>query len=445
MNLTLTNTVPAVAARLGVELQWTPASLGADLLAQYPLVEGADPDVVYDVSGNGRHGARGVSGGFKPTWVSGGGLEFTGNQLIAWPTSLYASIRTVLLCLDIAPDGSNPQHVFGTTDGAGNIFIDSGMASYGGGPAYQFFTYDPICGPSDPQLGTRCVAAVLGAATAWYHDGDAADVPQYRTRSFTPTGTPSRLWSGRNFTPAYGYFGRKHYAIFAGRTMPVAEVAAALAWMKNEVQKRPGRVVADTADRDRDLVACDGDSLASGFGGYYGGEYFAQMYGLLSSTPRLVEFGVGGQTSAELLAAFSTRAAGIPARYTGVRKVYQFWVGSNDLATAGVSVATLQANATAVTAAARAAGYTHVGAFTLLPRTATNPNFEADRAAYNGWLTGGGAGTDYVVDVAADVAIGGEGDNEDGTYYIDLIHLNSTGQAIVATLNAAALATVGVT
>lgn len=122
---------------------------------------------------------------------------------------------------------------------------------------------------------------------------------------------------------------------------------------------------------------------------------------------------------------------------TAALNVNLIWAGTNDLA-GGVAAATVYGRLETYCNARRAAGWDKVIVFTALPRSAEGDDagHEALRAAFNALVRANYASiADGMVDVAADERIGGAGDELDTTYYnADRVHLNTTGQAVIAEL-----------
>lgn len=184
------------------------------------------------------------------------------------------------------------------------------------------------------------------------------------------------------------------------------------------------------------LVA-EGDSLTSGFGASGFGVYPLQL-ALLYPPSRMVSvmnFGAVGDTIAGLTAEAAAEVT--PVYDSRKNPVLLVWIGTNDIYNGGTPAA-VYADLVTYCAARRAAGYTRIVTFTLLPRSAagTPAGFEADRLTFNAnvranYLTY----ADALADVALDARIGISGCELDTTYYnADKIHLNSTGYGVVAAI-----------
>jgi lysophospholipase L1-like esterase len=190
------------------------------------------------------------------------------------------------------------------------------------------------------------------------------------------------------------------------------------------------------------LVA-EGDSLTFGFAssGVFG-PYPIQL-ALMYPPTRMVSvqnFAVTGSVIADLISREASSDAPYDSRKNPVLLV---WVGTNDMVSATLTPAQLMTQITTYCNSQRAAGYSHIVVFTMLPRSAagTSVTFEADRQTFNTSLRAGyTAFADSLADVASDTRIGVSGNELDLTYYnSDKIHLNNTGYAIVATIAKAAV------
>lgn len=157
-----------------------------------------------------------------------------------------------------------------------------------------------------------------------------------------------------------------------------------------------------------------------------------------------LNYGIGGRTAAQLN---STQPALInPLYYPPQKKIVVVWAGTNDLYF-GASASATYANIKALCQSFKTTGFTVI-VLNILPRTnsGTPGTFETDRQTVNASLrsdfptatgqtliTSGSPGyADYLVDVGNDPTIGQAGQTTNTTYYLDLVHLTSTGYGIVA-------------
>ena len=171
--------------------------------------------------------------------------------------------------------------------------------------------------------------------------------------------------------------------------------------------------------------------------------YPDQTVALLGSNWRAVNFGVGGQTLANME---SDAATQIDRLYYpgGNRTKLVWWGGTNDLYF-GASASTTLSRSSTYYGNRKAAswGLVEIG---ILPRTnsGTPGTFETDRqtirtsklASYTTataypliWKNADG---NYYIDIGGDATIGQAGQTTNTTYYLDLVHLTTAGYAIIA-------------
>jgi lysophospholipase L1-like esterase len=191
------------------------------------------------------------------------------------------------------------------------------------------------------------------------------------------------------------------------------------------------------------LLMADGDSLTAGNGAsdylthaIVTGSYPTQLVPLLGSTWALINRGVSGQTVVQME---SNAATKIDVNFStlSTNKALVAWGGTNDLAIGGSSANQAYADYKTYCSNRVAAGWKVISA-TLLPRSPTgiSASFEADRQTVNTKIRSGYRSFSHVLaDIAADNRVGDALDQNDTTYYNgDKIHLNDTGNAIMATL-----------
>jgi len=187
----------------------------------------------------------------------------------------------------------------------------------------------------------------------------------------------------------------------------------------------------------------DGDSQT--VSGTFGETYPNQTVRGMDTRATFANVGIGGQTLANLM---TTAAARVDSLYqAGGKNICLVWVGTNDLAVSAVTAATLQANLETYCAARRAVGW-KVVVFTLLPRSdaLSAANYDSKRLTFNTWLAANWTTfADAFCDVAAVPGIGVAG-NETNLQFFDstLVHMSSSGYALVARLARTALANLGV-
>jgi lysophospholipase L1-like esterase len=190
------------------------------------------------------------------------------------------------------------------------------------------------------------------------------------------------------------------------------------------------------------LVVLDGDSItAPNQGGWADGavsgaaSWGAQISPLLTASEfgafDLINVAKGGQKTTDILADVNTEVVSLFSA-TRPRKCACVMIGTNDVLT-GVSAATAYANIVSYCAALKSAGAEKVLLATVIP----NGSNESIRNALNASILAGDDSYDLVVELAADDRLN---DHTDLTYYqSDGIHLNVTGEGVVAELFAAAV------
>lgn len=187
------------------------------------------------------------------------------------------------------------------------------------------------------------------------------------------------------------------------------------------------------SSRSPGLLVFDGNSLTSGTGATAGFDYPSQAVTGLKSLWNKYNYGVGGQTTTQMLSDVSTQ---VDTLYDigNLENIVIPWEITNELY-GGTSETDAYNNYVTYCQARRAAGF-KVVAVTVLPRSnvGTPVGFEAARQAANtdirnNWTTF----ADALADVAADTSIGDAGDELDTTYYnADKVHMNDAGYGVVA-------------
>lgn len=124
------------------------------------------------------------------------------------------------------------------------------------------------------------------------------------------------------------------------------------------------------------------------------------------------------------------------------RNIAILWAGTNDFGLyENLSAADLHVYIQTWCAARKAVGF-QVVVCTLTPRSiiGTPENFESRRIQLNALIRANYATyADGLADLAADSRIGNAGDEQDTTYYLDLLHMTAAGYAIVAEIVANAI------
>ena len=167
-----------------------------------------------------------------------------------------------------------------------------------------------------------------------------------------------------------------------------------------------------------------------------------------SGNPELFNVGIGGITVASINSRFSSFIAPLATTAYGSRSLMLQEGGTNDLA-GGSSTASLQSAITTFVASSKAAGF-KTGVGTIIPRLNSGlaANFETNRQAYNGWVTGGSSTGDFIFDSASEphfaaanaltTASGLYGDEAQGSTGV-FVHPNSLGSFYLAGVYAPAI------
>ena len=210
--------------------------LGQGLVAFYDFVPGADPQVLYDRSGNGYHGQLGSTTGADtndPAWLSPRGLQFGGHDYVTLPSSLpsmnniqfTAMMRMSLQASSgyILTRGPSPLG-----DGWGISPVDV-TTRYNGGNAYSMSYATAL--PTD---GTVFTLTIVGG-----YSTTSAQGTSFRAYSSLTdiTGSETKTAAARGDEAKIPYIGRRDYGtttylsgtIYSlawwARALPVAEIA----------------------------------------------------------------------------------------------------------------------------------------------------------------------------------------------------------------------------
>jgi hypothetical protein len=189
-------------------------------------------------------------------------------------------------------------------------------------------------------------------------------------------------------------------------------------------------------------VVFDGNSLTFGQGATAGMDYPTQTIGILGNGYDKRNFGVVGQTTAQMLSDAVNQVDGV---YSGFkpRNICVGWEITNSLYNS-VATNSIYTDYSTYCTVRRARGF-KVVAVTCLPRNnpGTPAGFEAARQGLNASIRANWTSyADALADVGADPTIGDSGDENDTTYYqSDKVHLTDAGYAIVAGIVEDAIAT----
>jgi lysophospholipase L1-like esterase len=410
----------------------------ANLLAQYQFDEGSGTTLV-DHSGNGNNGTLGISGSFQPTY-SASGLAFNGSQLVQLPTTMAGNVQTIQLFLSVNPSTQLVQTPFWTSSMAGGFayYLREGdmlLCKVLASQAVQYFS------GSLSQLGNLGLTYTWGNPNAIYVNGVAAPVLVDLNDNGFSNANPSSFWLGL-YTSGLGngYNGTMYFALMYAAPLTALQVAQNIAAVRTTLAKR-GLGLGNTVSRTNHQIVFDGDSLTAGYNSSGHGNYPTTTIAALSGAYAWSNLGVGGRLVSTILASAPSYADTLWTNYTGSKKVYILWAGTNDYQ-ASVSGATVYANTISRCNAAKAAGATAVIVLTCINRgTFTGPmttqqgigntDLRADSPTLvSGVVYTGASYCSYLVDVQAEPNLQTTGNT---TYFAsDTIHLTNAGYAIVA-------------
>ena len=187
------------------------------------------------------------------------------------------------------------------------------------------------------------------------------------------------------------------------------------------------------------LIVFDGDSLTKGYFLSPPQSYPAQVMRRLSERLEWRNFGISGQTWSDLLQDVRHEVDPLfqESRHLNLVVV---WAGANDLAL-GYTAQQVYENARRYCEARRQIGFRVITAtlYPLEPKD-IDPEFEARRISYNDLLRAHWREfADALVDIAAAERIGDPSGSARRRYFIDAVHLNEAGYAVMADCFLAAL------
>ncbi|MDY3558110.1 SGNH/GDSL hydrolase family protein [Gemmata sp. JC673] len=417
----------------------------SDLLAEYRFGEGSG-DTLTDWSPNGNHGTLGVGGGYKPEWVPAG-LRFGPSgqtKLVTLPSAMAQHVRTMQLFLSVASEGGSVVQCPVSSDAGLGIFLRERDMLFGAwGDAAT-----PYAVGSRSMRGNLCLTLTFGNPNRVYLNG--VEAPGYLAQR-TDTGWSGAASQFRLGNGVRNYYGDFYHALFYSSALSAGQVANNVEVVAARLALR-GVTLGNTTPTTRDQVLFDGDSLTAGQGAthVYPSQCMASRSGLYAWT----NLGIGGQLAASIRSAGPGRADVLWGDYTGARKVYVLWAGTNDLVFR--SGADIYADIVARCIAAKAAGATHVIVLTVKDCGTWNASQVTQQGTLNGLLradsptlqTGvvysGATYCDYLVDVQSRTQLQ---NTNDSTYFSDSpgVHLTDAGYAIPAADVGDALTLIGIT
>lgn len=204
-------------------------------------------------------------------------------------------------------------------------------------------------------------------------------------------------------------------------------------------------------------VVCDGNSLTIGQDSTQGLSYPTQLSNLLGPNFLITNKGVGGQTTQQMSADYSSDIAPLYSSSNYFKNILIVWEGRNDLAVNEVTSTQAYNNLKAYADLGKATGFTII-MVTLLPSWSTPPykgdstvvgynQLDTDRLSVNTLIRNNYITEGWIIaDIALDVRIGDLGDNQQNGYtwsstrptnnglYSDGTHLINTGYGIATNI-----------
>lgn len=409
-----------------------PSALG-NPLAQYDFVQGADPTLLYDRSGNSNHGTLGLSGSFTPAYTAGG-MNFGTASLVVLPAGVtWSNTSTILAWADAVPG----------TAGVGTVF-----GFQGGNPVLGIQTQDGRPGlmasaQGDPAvMGMRRYASGAGmfgvAGQKFYVNG--AEVANYwiPPASYTPSG--STLWLGAS-NGGFFFQGSMYYLGVWNRVLSAAEVAAANTIVQAILATRGVSAVLSPVSSSTRRLLYIGDSITRGYTGGTGG-FPRLVTPSLTHTYSPTNLGIGGYTMQAVAANGASFYAPLLTEAPAAQNCVVIMLGSNDITFGITTAAGTYANLTAFCTDLKSLpNPPKIVVVTMLPRAGT----DAARAIYNGLITVTVSPPyDVVANWGGDATMGQNGQQADATNYADGVHpTDAAGYPIGAGYVATAINSVG--
>lgn len=386
------------------------------------VLDGGRVTVWKDQSGAGHDLIQNVAAR-RPTRTNGVVVATAGQTLLAGGVTGSVSQMTVYAVVQTAP-GYSPIISFrtdnqpefcaaGWTIGARPTIFTAGAST------------DANCEVEDGQWHLLTFVRD-GAARRFYVDGVPAGEP-------TGTDKPSAMTDLLLF--AYSTAGYFTGSLAELRVYRTAHDARQVGEENSALLRKWARLFPDPAS---DLVVFVGNSLTTGMFCGNGQTWSRQAALQIPGLSRWYTICRGGITTPQLATLAGASVDGLLTRATG-RKVLVFWEGTNDLVVNRATAAAAHDAIRQFCLARRQAGWDKVVVLTVLPRAA-GPDFEARRLELNGLLR-----QNYreyaaaLVDLDTVPEIGRPGCETNQTYFVDGVHLNKAGNALVAAVVAKTL------
>lgn len=403
---------------------WLDASEGVTTDGSTPAVDGELVQQWDDQSGEGNHAVQ-LTSGNRPTFetnVFNGQptLRFATNKAIVTSSFLDASYNTAFTFFIVANKANDDLQVSSSNQTSTFFSGRQGFLIYNSGNLTDTQT----------QTAAGIATTSLGIETFRYN----GSMKTLRFNGFTRIneaatgnlGLSGALTVGARSSNDFYYSGDIAEVLIYNRALTDSEV--------DEVEEYLATKYGLTITQELPQIVFEGDSMTSGVGSTGGQTYPQQTIDLLGGSSEW--YGLNQGTPSETVQAMSANAAStIDNLYDDSLdyNILSFWGGTNDIFF-GADAATTYSRIVSYAQGRQSAGF-EVIVSTILPRSGggTPGTFEADRQLVNtnirdNWETF----ADALSDIASDSRIGDAGDETDGTYYSDNIHLTNAGYAIIA-------------
>jgi hypothetical protein len=444
----------------------------ADNSFTLPFTEGTGT-VAYDLYSSGNNANFYPSAGYYPSWISGGGLSFNGS-ILELPVAAWPACEWTYFLLDIQPYSTYQQNEIPCL--ISNDNGDYSWFNYADGSVYGLSGGSSLVGG----VGIGSASTVQGINGVMlvndFANGvvrifiNGKEVPYKQGTYSMPSRTaPANWWLGFLAGVGFPYIGDVFWCA-AGQTASLA-ITNALKYHQfviSQASVKAGLVTAGKTVGNTQAISgnpyfiFDGDSLTGlTASANTGGKQF--VYGYDRATVSIAAFGaadsviypyadvaIGGQTSAEILAAFPTRVAPIIAAVlaAGASAVYyNLKSGTNDLLHTALTPSQIETNNESILTLAKNAGATRRFYNSVLP---CGSGEEAYRQTVNGFVTEIQAPpalwrvpvSPNGNDVGSDAWMGQAGQNADTEFYAgDGVHPLLLGVQIEAGYDAYGMAT----
>ena len=403
------------------------------------MMQGADPEVVYNKFGAG---GNALNGGGTPQydllWTTRGVNGANQLRFATWPSAqTLATSSFYVLCKWNGPSGQTfaaYSSMLGDTNISNWEFML--LASYNAPDLYPRFVPAHEADSAIAYGGNlndgawHVVAGVCDGATARiYVDGVELGAKAH-TGALTLAGL---ILSGHNGgSPMAGWIpwpGEMGYVLPYSVGHTAAEVGAVTRWLMG-VARRRGIAI----DQPNSFFVIEGDSFSEWANGLaYNLKWGYKAARAMATVVQHRNYALSGRRLDQMLTLGPTTSF-LLANAAKKNNIFVFWGGPND---AGSSAETIWQRNHDLAVAARAAGFSKVVTLNMLPKAlgaggAPDTGYNAKRDAVNALLAADHSFVDVLIDVAADAVMGNVATTADVNYYYDGWHPAAAGHTIIA-------------